>query len=103
MAKLTSDQWVAQYATSHQNPINKACHMVGIPLIALSVLLFALALEWSHVFLPALALFVTGWVLQFIGHAFEGKKPEFLTDWRFLFVGLRWWVTKMRAAITRQI
>ncbi len=30
------------------------------------------------------------------GHAFEGKPPEFMHDWRFLFVGLRWWLAKMR-------
>jgi len=39
---------------------------------------------------------VAGGPLQFIGHAFEGKRPEFLHDWRFLFVGLRWWVAKVR-------
>ena len=41
------------------------------------------------------ALFIAGWVLQFIGHAFEGKAPEFFKDWRFLFVGLRWWLAKV--------
>ena len=40
--------------------------------------------------------FVAGWVLQFVGHAFERKPPEFLKDWRFLFVGLRWWLAKLR-------
>ena len=44
----------------------------------------------------AIGLFVGGWLLQFIGHAFEGKKPEFLKDWRFLFVGLRWWFAKIQ-------
>ena len=44
----------------------------------------------------ALAMFVVGWALQFVGHAIEGKPPEFLKDWRFFFVGLRWWVAKMR-------
>jgi hypothetical protein len=32
----------------------------------------------------------------FVGHAFEGKPPEFFRDWRFLFVGLRWWAAKVR-------
>jgi hypothetical protein len=32
---------------------------------------------------------------QFVGHAFERKPPEFLKDWRFLFVGLRWWLAKL--------
>jgi len=45
-------------------------------------------------------LFVTGWALQFIGHAFEGKRPEFFHDWRFLFVGLRWWVAKVRGRVS---
>ena len=44
----------------------------------------------------ALAFFLVGWTLQFIGHAFERKAPEFFHDWRFLFVGLRWWTAKMR-------
>jgi uncharacterized membrane protein YGL010W len=43
----------------------------------------------------AAGLFVGGWIFQFIGHAFEGKLPEFFQDWRFLFVGLRWWFAKM--------
>jgi uncharacterized membrane protein YGL010W len=43
----------------------------------------------------ALGLFVIGWILQFVGHYFEGKPPEFFKDWRFLFVGLRWWFKKI--------
>jgi uncharacterized membrane protein YGL010W len=41
-------------------------------------------------------MFLVGWGFQFLGHAVEGKPPEFLHDCRFLFVGLRWWVAKMR-------
>jgi len=36
-------------------------------------------------------MFLIGWTFQFVGHWFEGKPPEFFRDWRFLFVGLRWW------------
>ena len=43
----------------------------------------------------ALGLFVVGWILQFIGHYFEGKPPEFMKDYRFLFVGTRWWLQKV--------
>jgi uncharacterized membrane protein YGL010W len=43
-----------------------------------------------------LALFILGWTFQFVGHYVEGKPPEFFKDWRFLFVGLRWWVAKLR-------
>jgi uncharacterized membrane protein YGL010W len=39
---------------------------------------------------------VGGWILQFVGHYYEGKPPEFFHDWRFLLVGLRWWLAKIR-------
>jgi uncharacterized membrane protein YGL010W len=35
----------------------------------------------------SLGLFLVGWVIQFIGHAFEGKKPAFLDDLVGLLVG----------------
>ncbi len=92
----TSDEWIAQYATSHQHPVNRVCHTVGIPLIVLSLALFAASIAVDGLWKWALGLFIAGWVLQFVGHAFEGKPPEFFHDWRFLLVGLRWWVAKMR-------
>jgi uncharacterized membrane protein YGL010W len=39
----------------------------------------------------SLALFVVMWILQFIGHYIEGKKPSFLKDLRFLLIGPAWW------------
>lgn len=38
-----------------------------------------------------LALFVVMWILQFIGHHIEGKKPSFFKDLQFLLVGPAWW------------
>jgi len=38
-----------------------------------------------------LALFIVMWLLQFVGHKIEGKKPSFLDDLRFLLVGPAWW------------
>ena len=35
----------------------------------------------------SVALFVVGWVLQFVGHYYEGKKPAFVDDIIGLFVG----------------
>lgn len=96
-----SRDWVAEYAQSHQHPVNRACHTVGIPMIALSILLaiagaFVAAPASTRVWIVAIALFVAGWIFQFVGHAFEHKPPEFLRDPRFLFVGLRWWLAKLR-------
>ncbi|MGH7630764.1 MAG: Mpo1-like protein [Gemmatimonadales bacterium] len=90
------DQWIELYARSHQHPLNRLCHTFGIPLIALSLPLFLVALAVPGFWPLPLAMFVAGWLLQFIGHAVEGKPPEFFRDWRFLFVGLRWWVAKVR-------
>ena len=95
MGKESWDEWIAQYATSHQHPVNRVCHTVGIPMIAVSLLMAPVAIwrpGWSW---SAAGLFVVGWVFQFIGHAFERKPPEFFKDWRFLFVGLRWWFAKL--------
>jgi uncharacterized membrane protein YGL010W len=90
------DVWIEQYAGSHQNAVNRLCHTIGIPLIALSIPWLIVALAVGGAWQIPLALFVVGWVFQFVGHWFEGKPPEFLRDWRFLFVGLRWWVAKVR-------
>jgi len=90
------DEWIARYGRSHEHPVNRICHSIGIPLIVLALPLFLAALVVPGLWRLALALFVVGWVFQFVGHAFEGKPPEFFHDWRFLFVGLRWWVAKIR-------
>jgi len=92
----TSQQWIAQYASSHQHPVNRACHTLGIPIILVSLVLFLGSIAYRPLWKTALGLFLFGWVLQFVGHAFEGKEPEFFHDWRFLFVGVRWWVAKLR-------
>jgi uncharacterized membrane protein YGL010W len=90
------ESWVERYAESHRHPFNSLCHTIGIPLIALSVLLLLPAI-WIHTLRwVALTGIAFGFLLQFVGHAVEGKPPEFLKDWRFLFVGLRWWWSKWR-------
>ena len=38
----------------------------------------------------ALTVFVIAWVLQFIGHAIEGKRPSFFKDLQFLLIGPAW-------------
>lgn len=89
------DPWIARYEQSHRHPVNRLCHLIGIPMIVLAVVLAVAAIVVDGLWLPALALFLAGWLFQFIGHAFEGKPPEFFSDWRFLLVGLRWWGMKI--------
>jgi uncharacterized membrane protein YGL010W len=64
-------------------------------MIAVSILLIPVAFFVSGFWWIPLTLFIVGWILQFVGHYFEGKPPEFFKDYRFLFVGLRWWFKKI--------
>jgi uncharacterized membrane protein YGL010W len=49
-----------------------------------------MALLWS-----AVAVFVVAWILQFVGHKIEGKRPSFLTDLVYLLVGPLWTLRKL--------
>lgn len=88
------DDWLSEYSESHQHHVNRVCHTIGIPMIILSLVILPLGYFSALALQIAIALFVIGWVFQFVGHAFEGKVPEFFKDWRFLFVGSRWWIHK---------
>ena len=89
------ESWIAQYAESHQHPLNRLTHTFGIPMILFSLPTLLAGILWRPLLWCGAGLFVAGWGLQFLGHAIEGKPPEFLRDWRFLLVGSRWWVAKV--------
>jgi len=78
------EEMVESYKKDHTHPMNRATHAIGIPLVVLSLGLFF--------FHPgaAAALFVVGWIFQFVGHAFEGKPPSFFRDPRYLLIGPTW-------------
>ena len=59
--------WIARYTLSHQHPVNRFCHTIGIPLIAVSLPLFVAALFVRGFWPVPLGLFVLGWAFQFIG------------------------------------
>ena len=87
------ESFVENYKAKHQHPLNKLSHVIGIPLIAISLPLFFFSWRW------ALALFVVGWVFQFIGHAIEGNQPAFFTNPVYLLVGPLWLLRRTAAAI----
>lgn len=70
------------------------------PRLAVGVIIFSLlALGLCHamdanlrtpLWLIGLAVFVVAWIVQFIGHHIEGKRPSFFTDLKFLLVGPAW-------------
>jgi len=87
------------YRADHQDPRNQLCHSIGIPLIAGSIPVAA-----TLIGIPlAAAMFSVGWGFQFVGHAFEGKKPSFVEDKRALLVGLMWWSQKAGLNVVRDL
>ncbi|MDX2038496.1 MAG: Mpo1-like protein [Isosphaeraceae bacterium] len=61
----------------HRRPSSFVLHIIGIPPTILGVLLIPIYLLAGSIslFLFALALFVGGYAIQFLGHAIEGSDP----------------------------
>jgi uncharacterized membrane protein YGL010W len=58
-----------------------------IAIAGLAVLyMIAAFVPWPY----AIGAFVAGWIFQFVGHAYEGKSPAFLTNLLHLLVGPLW-------------
>ena len=81
--------FLEEYKRTHTHPMNRLTHSIGIPMIVVS--LGAVFINWKI----GLGLFVVGWILQFIGHAYEGKPPAFFKNPIYLIVGPWWWLRKM--------
>ncbi|SEG37444.1 DUF962 domain-containing protein [Vibrio hangzhouensis] len=63
--------------------------MLIFTLACLALITFAAMLGVS-IFYLSIVLFVVLWVMQFIGHKVEGKKPSFFDDLQFLLIGPVW-------------
>src|SRR5262249_15317689 len=95
----TWDDWIVEYGRSHQHPINRVCHSLGIPLIVVSGVIALTGVNVHALWRPAAVKFMAGWLLQFVDHACERKMPEFFRAWSFLFGGLRSWMNKVRGRV----
>ncbi len=66
---------------------------IGMLLFSLVVLALTYWVDMTFA-VPAwqvgLAIFVVAWILQFVGHKIEGKKPSFFKDIFFLLIGPAW-------------
>ena len=93
------EELMADYIADHQNPINKRMHMFGIPSVFIAVLLWLLAPYFAGLWVAALVFSVIGVGLQLLGHQFEGKPPSASSDWRFLIIGLMWWLKFVRGKV----
>jgi uncharacterized membrane protein YGL010W len=85
--------FIEEYKAKHRHPLNRLTHSIGIPLIVVSLPLFLWDWRW------ALALFVAGWALQFLGHFIEGNQPAFFRNPVYLLVGPAWLARRALSAV----
>ncbi len=58
-------------------------------LIAAGIMLYQRHIELA-MWIPAAAIWLVAWWLQFVGHKAESQKPSFFTDILFLLIGPLW-------------
>ena len=61
--------FIKNYMERHQHPVNQVLHLVGVPLTFLVSAACLCFQQWWW----ALAAFLGGYALQFLGHAIEGN------------------------------
>jgi uncharacterized membrane protein YGL010W len=67
-----------------------AVGMLFFSVICLAVANFLNLAFPGMLWMISLGIFVIAWIIQFIGHKVEGKKPSFLKDIQFLMIGPAW-------------
>ena len=61
--------FVRGYMDRHENPWNRALHLVGVPLAPVAVIVLLALGRWAW----AAGAFVAGYTLQWVGHRVEGN------------------------------
>jgi uncharacterized membrane protein YGL010W len=60
--------------------------LISMAVVSAAVLALVFAMG-SQVLPISAAIFVGAWIMQFIGHKIEGKKPSFFEDIQYLWIG----------------
>ena len=79
----------AHYDGAHNHPVNRALHMIAIPVGFSSIVVV-----WFH-WIIGLLLIPTAFALAWLGHLIEGNKPAFLTNPAHVFVAPVWMARKV--------
>jgi uncharacterized membrane protein YGL010W len=88
-----AESFMENYKAKHRHPLNRLTHSIGIPMIVISLPVLFFNWRW------AIALFVVGWILQFLGHLIEGNQPAFFRNPVYLIVGPLWFVRRAGMAL----
>jgi hypothetical protein len=79
----------SHYDGAHNHPVNRALHMIAIP-----VGFSSLIVVWWH-WRVALLLIPTAFALAWLGHLIEGNQPAFLTNPAHVLVAPVWMARKI--------
>lgn len=82
--------WYSYYDTAHTHPVNRALHMIAIP-VGFSSVYFLLKKQPKI----AAALIPSAFALAWIGHLIEGNQPAFLKNPAQVFVAPVWMARKL--------
>ena len=95
--KRSLDQWLAEYAVSHQNPINKKIHWLCVPTIFVSILGMGMSLAaWLTIVLAMLVaifylrlstpLFISMGIFMLVSMSAIALLPLGFKAWALIFV-----------------
>ena len=93
-----------RYASSHQHPLNRALHAVGIPIIAGCAVAAIVGPNMTR--LPrrtALVGVAVGSALLVVGHAIEGNRPAILRSRSAALDAVQWWAGGAARIVTRML
>lgn len=90
---------MGEFIAAHQNLWNQHFHLIGIPTLVSSGLLWIASPFVADLWVWPAVLMPLGFACQFTGHAIEGNRPEVFSDWRFFFIGLEWWLKLARGQV----
>jgi hypothetical protein len=86
------------YDQTHQNPLNRRLHRIGIPMIVGGAAALLLSRPLRPTFHLGAMAFTAGWVLNFVGHAIERSAPAFAEDPLSFLAGPVWDWQQVRGA-----
>jgi hypothetical protein len=79
------------YEATHKEPTNRRLHVIGIPIIVGGTAGLLLFSPFRPMWFVSAGAFVTGWVMNFIGHGlYEKNKPAFADDPLSFLAGPAW-------------